>query len=234
MLLAAITIYLGFFRGNHDHYLIVCILLVLYTMIPFFVNFERSRPKARELVIIAVLIATAVVGRAAFFMIPSFKPILAIVIIAGVSLGKNSGFLVGAMSAFVSNFLFGQGPWTPWQMIAMALVGYLAGLLFHHSIMGNSDGRDTSSEITGAQLVLLVVFGAVSVFVLYGGIVDIWTILAITPQPTLATVITVYGAAVYFNLVHAGATVIFLLLLAKPMIAKLNRVRRKYGMEAFA
>lgn len=78
-----------------------------------------------------MLIAVATAGRAAFFMLPNFKPVLAIVIISGAALGKESGFLVGAMSAFVSNFLFGQGPWTPWQMIAMAVVGYLAGLIFH-------------------------------------------------------------------------------------------------------
>lgn len=74
----------------------------------------------------------ATVGRAAFFMIPNFKPTLAMVIIAGICLGKESGFLIGSMSAFVSNFLFGQGPWTPYQMIASAIIGYFAGFLFYN------------------------------------------------------------------------------------------------------
>lgn len=218
--LAAATIYVGFNVFNNKQYVAVCLLLIVYAMIPFFVGFERRKPKAREIVILAVLVAVATVGRAAFFMIPNFKPVLAIVIISGVALGRESGFLVGAMSAFVSNFLFGQGPWTPWQMIAMAVVGYLAGLIFHKY-------SDRFSRPA------LIVYGAVAAFVIYGLIVDLWTILVMTPEPTLETAVMVYSAALYFNLIHAAATVVFLLLLAKPMIEKLERVKVKYGMGVF-
>ena len=207
-----------------EHYLIISMLIGILAMVPFFVKFEKKKVQARELVILAVLIATAVVGRAAFFMVPNFKPILAIVIISGVALGRESGFLVGAMSAFVSNFLFGQGPWTPFQMVAMALCGFLAGLIFHKYYA-------KADSFTGKRKLPLLIYGALSVFFLYGAIVDIWTILAMTPHPTIATVVTVYGAALYFNLIHAAATVIFLLLLAGPMLKKLNRVKIKYGMK---
>lgn len=225
---AAMAVLIDFVILENRNYLLVCMLIVIFAMVPFFAGFETSRPKARELVITAVMIATAVVGRAAFFMLPSFKPILAIVIISGVALGRKSGFLVGAMSAFVSNFLFGQGPWTPWQMIAMAVCGYLAGLIFEKYY-----DRDDIGEAK-AKILPLVIFGGAAVFILYGAIVDIWTILAMTPHPTAATVITVYGAAVYFNAVHAFATVVFLLLLAKPMLGKIRRVKTKYGMESFS
>lgn len=207
-----------------EHYFLISILIALLALIPFFVKFERRKVQARELVLLAVLIATAVVGRAAFFMLPNFKPILAIVIIAGVALGGESGFMVGAMAAFVSNFIFGQGPWTPFQMVAMGLVGFLAGILFKKYYA-------KADSFIGKRKLPLLIFGAVAVFFLYGGIVDIWTILAMTPHPTLATVVAVYGAAVYFNLVHAGATVIFLLLLAGPMLKKLRRVQIKYGID---
>lgn len=70
-------------------------------MIPFFMVFEKRKPQARELIIIATLSAIAVAGRAAFFMLPNFKPVCAIVIIAGVCFGAESGFLVGAVSGFV-------------------------------------------------------------------------------------------------------------------------------------
>lgn len=218
--LSAITIYIGLFAFEEAHYLPVSLLIMLYAMVPFFAGFERRKPKAREIVILAVLIAVATVGRAAFFMIPNFKPVLAIVIIAGVSLGKESGFLVGAMTAFVSNFLFGQGPWTPWQMIAMAVVGYLAGLFFHKY----------SARVSKW---MLVVFGFLAAFILYGLIVDLWTILYMNPEPNLQTAIVVYSAGAYFNLVHGIATVVFLLLLAKPMMEKLDRVKVKYGMGVF-
>lgn len=222
--LGALTIWLNFSVFNSRQYFLVCFLLVIYTMVPFFVSFEQRKPKAREIVILAVLVAAAVVGRAAFFMVPNFKPILAIIIISGAALGKESGFLVGAMSAFVSNFLFGQGPWTPWQMIAMALIGYLAGLIFHRY-------ADNMKNIP------LMIFGGLSVFFLYGAIVDIWTILVMASSGqgvTLNLIVTVYGAAVYFNLVHAVATIIFIMILAKPIMGKLNRVNIKYGMEVYS
>lgn len=210
-----------------EHYLLISMLIIFIAMVPFFVGFERSRPEAREIVIIAVMTATAVVGRAAFFMLPSFKPILAIVMISGVALGRKSGFMVGAMSAFVSNFIFGQGPWTPFQMIAMAVCGYLAGLIF-------SRYYEKEENLASAKkMIPLVVFGAFAVFVIYGGIVDIWTIFSITPEPTLETVIGVYAAALYFNVVHAAATAIFLAVLAKPMLCKIKRVKNKYGMKTF-
>ena len=99
-------------------------------MIPFAFAFENRKPKARELVIISSLCAIGVVGRTAFFMLPQFKPVAAIVIISGVAFGGETGFLVGAITAFVSNFFFGQGPWTPWQMFSFGIIGFLAGIMF--------------------------------------------------------------------------------------------------------
>lgn len=217
LLMAAATVYVGMFVMEKQQYMAVGMLLIVYIMIPFFTGFEGRKPKAREVVILAVLIAIATVGRAAFFMFPNFKPLLAIAIITGVSLGKESGFIVGAMSAFVSNFMFGQGPWTPWQMIATALIGYVAGLIFHRY-------ADRVNKW------ILVVFGGFTAFFVYGAIADIWSILAVSSQPSLEIMIMLYSSATLFNAIHAAATVIFLFLLAKPMIAKLNRLKMKYGM----
>ena len=83
-------------------------------MLPFFMVFEDRRPQAREVVIIAAMAGLGVAGRVAFFMVPQFKPAAAVVIISGVCLGGEAGFLTGALVGFVSNFFFGQGPWTPW------------------------------------------------------------------------------------------------------------------------
>lgn len=218
--LAGATILFGMYVLDNQRYFTVSMLLVIYAMVPFFARFETRSPKARELVILVVMITMAVVGRAMFFMIPSFKPILAIIMISGISLGKESGFLVGAMSAFVSNFIFGQGPWTVWQMLAMALSGYIAGLIF-------------SKRAEKTRIIYISIFGAILVFFLYGGITDLWTILVITDSPQIETAIMVYTAAIPFNIVHAGATGIFLLLLTKPMIDKLNRIKMKYGMKSF-
>lgn len=94
---------------------------------------------------IAVLCALNIAGRAALFMLPEFKPVVALTILVGVSFGAESGFLVGAMTMLCSNMLFGQGPWTPWQMFAMGLIGFLGGVCFHNGRCGTPGCRSRSS-----------------------------------------------------------------------------------------
>ena len=103
-------------------YYFISLVIIIYSLLPFFMVFEGRKPQVRELVVLATMVALATAGRAAFFMIPSFKPIIAIVIISAIAFGGEAGFLVGAMTMVVSNFLFGQGPWTPWQMFAMVFI----------------------------------------------------------------------------------------------------------------
>jgi uncharacterized membrane protein len=202
--------------GDRRYYLVSMAVLVC-ALGPFALVFENRRPQARELVILAVLTAIGVAGREAFFMLPHFKPVAAIVIITGVALGPEAGFLVGAATAFVSNFLFGQGPWTPWQMFGFGLVGFAAGLAFR-------PGRLPRRRLA------LVPFGAVAVFAVYGPIVDTCALVMFYPEPTAALAVAVYAAGVPVNLIHAAATVLFLLVLARPMIAKIQRVQLKYGL----
>lgn len=221
LILAPLTVLGGYFFLDGRKYFVVSLLLVFYAMIPFFVGFERKKPQARELVIISVLIAITVVGRAAFFMLPQFKPVAALVIITGLALGRKAGFLVGAMGTFVSNFVFGQGPWTPWQMFAMGLIGYAAGFL-------------AEKHVLGEKKLPILIFGAISATIVYGLIVDLWTIFSMTPDPSWLTAVLVYGAALPFNLIHGIATVVFLYFLEKPMIEKLDRIKVKYGMDAFS
>ncbi len=211
------TIFFGMYYLDDRKYYIVSLLIIIYTMIPFFVVFENRKPQARELILIAVLVAIAVAGRAAFFMVPQFKPVVAIVIIAGVCLGGEVGFIVGAMTGFVSNFFFGQGPWTPWQMFCFGIIGFIAGVIYEKQLL-----KPTKLS--------LCIFGGLSTFFIYGGLIDIWTILMFTPDPTIQTAIIVYGAGFWFNLVHAFATVVFIYILAQPMMDKLERIKIKYGL----
>ena len=115
------------FAGTTSWYLVAAVLLLL-SALPFFLHLERKPISAREMALLSVLTALAVVSRAVFYLIPQVKPIAAVVIVAGMCLGPFSGYMVGALSAFLSNFLFGQGIWTPFQMVALGLVGLLAGI----------------------------------------------------------------------------------------------------------
>lgn len=211
------TIYAGIRFFDDRKYYAISLLLILETFIPFFAVFERRKPKARELVTISVMCAIAVAGRAAFFMLPQFKPVVAVVIISGVCLGGEVGFLVGAVTGFVSNFFFGQGPWTPWQMFAFGIIGLLAGVLF-------KDGRLGKSKFE------LCVFGGIATLVVYGGIMNLSTVMMYQSKPSFATFTATIASGLPFDAVHALSTVIFLFLISQSFIEKLERIKTKYGI----
>src|SRR3954447_18962966 len=91
--------------------------------------YERSRPPARVLALVAALAALAAIGRVAFAAFPNVKPTTDIVLFSGYTLGGPAGFAAGALAALVSNVFLGQGPWTPWQMTAWGVVGLLGALV---------------------------------------------------------------------------------------------------------
>ncbi len=217
LILVPATIIGGVVFLDDRKYYFISLLLVVYTMIPFFMSFEGRKPQAREMILIAVLTAIAVAGRAAFFMVPQFKPVIALVIIAGVCFGGEAGFLVGAMTALISNFFFGMGPFTPWQMFCLGLIGYLAGILVQKGVL-----KKTKAS--------LCIFGGLSTFIIYGGIMDLNSVLAWAGSLSWELIGLTYAAGLAFNLVHSASTVIFLLLLAKPMMDKLERIKIKYGL----
>lgn len=104
-------------------------LILLTGLLAGFAWYERSRPPAQVVALVAALAALAIAGRVAFAAFPNVKPTTDVVVFAGYALGAAPGFAVGALTALVSNFWFGQGVWTPWQMGAWGLCGLLgAGL----------------------------------------------------------------------------------------------------------
>ena len=209
-----LTIYIGTYYLGDRKYYFISLLIILETLIPFALMFERRRPRARELVLISVLCAIAIAGRAAFFMLPQFKPLAAVVIIAGACMGAETGFLVGAISGFVSNFFFGQGPLTPWQMFAFGLIGFFAGLIFRRA------------KTKGG----MCVYGFFSVLVIYGGLMNPASIIIWQPDPTWEMILAGCVMGLPFDLLHAAATVFFLFFAAEPMSEKLERIKEKYGI----
>lgn len=213
--LIPLTILFGVYMLNDRKYFFISLLIIIYVMIPFLLMFEKRQPQPRELVTIAVMSGIAVAGRMAFFMLPQFKPVAAIVIITGVCFGSEAGFLTGASAGFVSNFFFGQGPWTPWQMFSFGILGFIAGILFK---------KIKINKIT------LCIYGGLSTFLIYGGIMNLCAIIMIMPRFTLKALIATYATGIPFDLVHAFATVIFLFFISEPMIEKLERIKIKYGI----
>jgi energy-coupling factor transport system substrate-specific component len=197
------------------HYLIISFLFMIFTFLPFIIRFERRKVAGRELVMLAVLAAIAAVSRVPFASIPSVQPTTFVIIVTGIAFGAESGFVVGALAALVSNLFLGQGPWTPWQMYAWGLIGLSAGLLRHTWMMKHSYGRIMFGFMTG---------------ILFGWVMNLWYFVSLGEQVELATIMTYYGASLYFDLAHALSNVFFLLIFASGWLKILQRFRKKYGL----
>ncbi len=212
-----LTLFAGIFWFGDRRYYFISIMIIAEIFALFFGLFEGRKPKSRELVIIALLCAIGVAGRGVFYMLPQFKPVIAIVIIAGICFGGEAGFLVGAVTGFVSNFFFGQGPWTPWQMVGFGLIGLLAGLFFKKGFL-----RPTK--------IILCIFGAITTVLIYGGLTNASMVIMYQANPNLQMFIASFAAGLPFDLMHAVSTVFFLWFMAEPMTEKLERIKIKYGI----
>ncbi|MBQ8558753.1 MAG: ECF transporter S component [Tyzzerella sp.] len=169
---------------------------------------------SKELAILAVLIAISAAGRFIFAWFPGFKPVTAITVIVAIWLGKKAGFVVGSLSAVVSNFYFGQGPWTPFQMLAWGMLGFLAGL-FAKPLRENK--------------FVLCIFGAFA-GVFYSMTMDVWATLWADNTFRLSRYIATVVTSLPVTVEYAVSNVIFLALLAKPIGEKLERLKKKYGL----
>lgn len=216
LILIPVTVFL--FAWKDTNYYLCSLLLILFSMIPFFAGFEKRKPQVRELVTIAVMCTIAVASRAAFIMLPNLKPMVGIIMITGMSFGAEAGFLVGAVSGFVSNFIFGQGTWTPWQMFAFGIAGFLAGLFAKKGI------------IKSTERLITAIFGALVVLLIVGPFLDTSTVLFMRDMATAESVLTIYLSGLPVNAIHALATALTLFFLCRPITEKLDRIKRKYGM----
>ena len=215
VLLGIPTLFFGVRMFGTRGFYPLALALLFEAMLPFFLRFERRKPSAQELAVLASLCALNVAGRAAFFMLPQFKPVLALTVLVGAALGAQRGFLVGAVTMLVSNVLFSQGPWTPWQMFAMGLVGALAGWLAQCGVLHRSR-------------LSLSVFGAVSALVVYGGILNPASALLWGGEVlNVKILLSYYVTGLPMDLVHACASFFFLWILSEPMLEQLSRVRLK-------
>lgn len=191
-------------------YAYVTLLVTMLSLLLFIAGFEKKRTGTRRLILVAVMVALSVAGR----FLPLFKPITALTVLTAMYLGSEAGFLTGALSAVISNFYFGQGPWTPFQMMSWGLIGFTAGLL---------------AQPLKRHKWFLLCYGVIA-GVAYSFIMDIWTVLWYngTFQWTLYT--DALLSAIPYTCVYALSNVLFLLLFAKPFGQKMERIQVKYGV----
>ena len=214
-LLIPLTLWLGMKLPGRWYYF-TGTLIVAEILIPFFLAFEGRKPQARHLVTIAVMCALAVASRVVV-PIPHFKPIFAIIMLTGVAFGPEAGFLVGAVSAFASNFFYGQGPYMPWQMLGYGMAGFLAGFAF---------GKHRIPR----KPVIMGIFGFLAVLLIVGPILDTSSVFLTLPQITARGALAIYLSGITVNLSQGLCTFLTILLFGNPLLEKLDRVKEKYGM----
>ncbi|QTD40815.1 ECF transporter S component [Sporosarcina sp. Te-1] len=200
---------------HYKSYLLLSFIVIACSMIPFFVRFEWRDVAGREIVLLAMLAAIAAVGRVPFAGLPSVQPTSFIIIMAGLVFGAESGFIVGAVAAIVSNFFLGQGPWTPWQMYAWGMMGMTAGLLRNAWWMKSIWGK--------------CIFGFVWGY-LFGWFMNMWIIVSNVEALSWDFFIGIYVSSIYFDLAHGLSNVFFLCIFGTSWMKILQRVQRKYGL----
>lgn len=200
---------------KYNAYLLVSIAMIACVMLPFFARFEIRNITGREVVILAMLAAIAAIGRVPFAALPSVQPTSFVIIIAGLVFGAESGFLVGAVAAIVSNFFLGQGPWTPWQMYAWGMMGMSAGLLRNTWWMKKLWGK--------------CIFGFIWGY-LFGWFMNLWIVVSNLENFTWELFMSIYVASIYFDLAHALSNVFFLAIFSASWLKILQRFKRKYGL----
>lgn len=216
------TVFICAFFGR-GHFYISAVSIVIFALIPFFASYEASRIRARDVCMIAVMCALSVASRVLFIWLPHFKPTAGMVMISGLSLGPKSGFLIGAMTMLLSNFLFGQGYWTPWQMLAFGAVGLIFGFVGRMGIF--KAGRLSSGRLAalGALATLLMI-------VVAGPILDTSSAMMFLSTMSPEGLIAIYLAGFPINVIQGISACVTVIALANPILGKLARVKVKYGI----
>lgn len=197
-----------------EQYMLFSLVLVIVSMLPFFIRFELKRVQTREIVLIALLAAVAAVSRVPFTVLPSVQPTSFVIIASALVFGAESGFMIGALAALVSNMFLGQGPWTPWQMFGWGMIGWTAGLL---------------RDVLIVHRWRLLGFGFLWGF-LFGWIMNVWSASGLIPNHDWTGIAFIYASSFYFDLFHALSNVFFLALFGGAWIKVLERFKRKYGL----
>lgn len=201
---------LGSVAFDEKKHIFVSLSVAILSVILFITGFEKKQTGTRRQVLVSIMIALSIAGR----FIPFFKPVTAITVITAIYLGGEAGFLVGSFSALLSNFYFGQGPWTAFQMLAWGLIGLFAGFL---------------SKPLQKSKVALLIYGVVT-GIAFSFIMDIWTVLWYNDVFDWSLYSAALITAIPHTVLYAVSNFIFLFVLAKPFGEKLNRIKIKYGV----
>lgn len=281
-----IVISLGAILFKDRNYIMISLVVLALTALPFFMVFERRKPKAREIVIIAMMCAVTVGAHLICGVTIPLRAGTAMIIACGIALGPEAGFLIGALGRFVLNFYAGHGPWSPWQMFCWGLLGFLAGLAFNRNNLEEKKSRQFTAVMGPAMCVVftiiiayisyvlfppsdkstffgwrlyafgaaglilgvllqrkrlpvdnitLTVFTFFTVFIIYGGLMNVFTMVSTAsipgnPEISWETLKVYYISGAPYDFIHAGSASVCVLIFGEKIIQKLERIKLKYGI----
>ncbi len=192
---------------------LISLLFLFAFMAEFIFIFNDSMSGAKDIALISILGSFSAASRIPFAGIPSVQPSTFIIIMTGYTLGYGAGFMVGLETALLSNFILGQGPWTPWQMLAWGITG----------ILGASIRRFRGGKYEGAILLGVSVISGY----LFGAITNLWYWLAFISPHTLASFLMVESLSIYFDTMHAVGNFIFMDLFGPKFADIMERFKLK-------
>ncbi|MTD41728.1 ECF transporter S component [Erwinia sp. CPCC 100877] len=216
LLIVLVTLFLCWLLFQRKQYQTISLVVVVAACLPFFYRYEKKQLNIKELVLIAVLTTIAVSGRVLFYMIPAVTPMSAVIILTGICMGSEVGFLVGSLSAVTSNILFGQGPWTPFQMFSWGMIGLIAGFpLLRQQLQ--------------KQYWLLSAYG-IFAGLFFSFFMDVWTVFSLDHAFSWARYVALLVTAAPYTLTYCMANVFFSCLLLRTFRRRLQRILIKYNI----
>lgn len=197
------------FKGDFSWIITLGVMLILVLS---YIYFEKSSLGNKEIALIATLSTFGAIGRVVFAPFPNIKPTTFIVAISGLVFGPYEGFLIGSTTAFVSNIFLGQGPWTPWQMFAWGMVGFISGLI----------GRKKSHVSAEVFAFFCFLYGF-----MFDWIMDLWYVVGFIKPLTLKSIFLAYLTGITFDLAHAASSFVFCIIFFDVFYRVLDRFKRR-------
>ena len=194
--------------SNESYYSLLITAYIIFLLFMAYMYFEKSKKGVQEIAVIATLSSISAIGRVIFAHIPNVQPSTFIILISGLVFGWYDGFLIGATTAFVSNIFLGQGPWTPWQMIAWGIIGIIGGLMKRNNKKPKIEYFTIISFICG---------------ILFGFIMNMWHVIGFLKEISKEAILLTYLNSVYYDVLHAVGNVIFSLVFYESFYKILNR-----------
>lgn len=215
LVIIPLLIYLCYSLYSLKQYHLFSLIIVFLTLLAFFISFENKKITVEKMVLIASFVAICTLSRILFNIIPilpGFNPVSAIIILIAIIFGRDVGFMVGSLTAFISNNYLGHGPWTVFQMFSWGIIGYLSGIF---------------SKVLKKNKIILIIFG-VFCGLFYSLLMDVYSVLSFDKVFNIKRFFVFASLSLPFTISYVIANVIFLILFSFGFLERLERIIKKY------